>query len=722
VFLIKLFLLIAAIFLASCEERWSLQEFVDHVNENIPEINIQVDDIEGSGTESDPYIVRIQKFEGTRTVPFELKEGEHLVCTDLPASIQIVGNSFEISEAISVGEHPSRCSVFQGESRLGDVYIIVIIFDDAPKLKDEPARNFTKNSVIDSILFVNDGAAVVACVINPALPSGLVLSVTQEGSCAITGVPSESQPATEYVLTGTSASGIDSSAEITITVITLSYPLLDDLSAQIFATTVTIEPLVFTNTGAAVTSCGFVPDLPTGLSVEVHGSTCRIVGTPSATQTATVHTLTATAANGSTDTATIEITVNAANPPVIANQAAQSYLTTVAITPLAFTNTGAAATSCGVSPTLPTGLSVEVNASTCRIVGTPSATQTATVHTVTATAADGSSDTATVSITVAAANPPIIANQSAQNYVTTVAITPLAFTNTGAAATSCGVSPTLPTGLSVEVNASTCRIVGTPSATQTATVHTVTATAADGSTDTATVTVTVAAANPPIIANQSAQNYVTTVAITPLAFTNTGAAATSCGVSPTLPTGLSVEVNASTCRIVGTPSATQTATVHTVTATAADGSTDTATVTVTVAAANPPIIANQSAQNYVTTVAITPLAFTNTGAAATSCGVSPTLPTGLSVEVNASTCRIVGTPTATQTATVHTVTATATDGSIRYSHCNSNSCSSKSSDYCKSKCSKLCHDGGDYTTGIYQHGCSSNILWCITNITYGIIS
>jgi hypothetical protein len=204
------------------------------------------------------------------------------------------------------------------------------------------------------------------------------------------------------------------------------------------------------------------------------------------------------------------------------------------------------------------------------------------VHTVTATAADASTDTATVTITVAAANPPNLANAAAQTYTTTVSAT-FSFTNTGASVQSCSIAPALPGGLGINTNLGTCRINGTPSAAQTATVHTITGYATDGSSDAATVTITVNTASPPIIANITPALALTKdEAMTPASFTNTGSAATSCSSDPTLPTGIAVGVDISTCRLTGTPTGTQSSQSYTITATAADGSSDTATVSISV--------------------------------------------------------------------------------------------------------------------------------------------
>lgn len=539
---------------------------------------------------------------------------------------------------------------------------IAIVVASPPVIADAAAQTFLASTPISAVAFTNSGSTAVSCASSPTLPSGLSVGVSS-GSCRITGTAQSIQTAATYTIIATAADGSKDTATVSITVNPSNPPIIANASAQTFVTTLAVTPLSFTNTGDAVVSCAITPSLPTGLSIAVNASTCRITGTPTASQSATTHTVTATAADGSQDTATVSVTVNAANPPALANASAQTYVTTVAVSALSFTNTGAAVVSCSDSPALPAGLSISVNGGTCRITGTPTASQGATVHTITATGADGTTDTADVTITVTTASPPVVANAAAQSYVTTVAVSALSFTNSGSAVTACSISPALPTGLSLGVNASTCRITGTPTATQTATIHTVTATAADGSQDTADVSITVSSASPPTIADAAAQSYVTTVAISALSFTNSGSAVTSCSVSPALPTGLSLGVNASTCRITGTATVTQAATTHTITATAADGSQDTASVSVTVVAANPPIIANAAAQTYVTTVAISALSFANTGAAVTGCSVSPALPTGLSVSVSASTCQITGTATSTQGATSHTVTGTAADGS-----------------------------------------------------------
>ena len=136
-------------------------------------------------------------------------------------------------------------------------------------------------------------------------------------------------------------------------------------------------------------------------------------------------------------------------------------------------------------------MSVAVAGSTCRISGNPSAAAASATYTVTATAADSSQDTADVAIAVSSSVSPSLADQTAQSYVTGVAISNLDFSNSGLAATGCAVSPALPAGLSVAVAGSTCRISGTPGAAAVSATYTITATAADSSQDSATVTIAI---------------------------------------------------------------------------------------------------------------------------------------------------------------------------------------------------------------------------------------
>ena len=146
-----------------------------------------------------------------------------------------------------------------------------------------------------------------------------------------------------------------------------------------------------------------------------------------------------------------------------------------------------------VSPSLPSGLSL--NTSTGTISGTPTTAQSVATYTVTATGATSgtvvpNTASATVDITITAA--PLIspATQTVNGRVGTA----ISSTSTLSAANFTGnvsysINPALPGGLAL--NAATGVISGTPTATQSATTHTITGTGATSGTATTSVSITV---------------------------------------------------------------------------------------------------------------------------------------------------------------------------------------------------------------------------------------
>ncbi|MDQ7068385.1 MAG: putative Ig domain-containing protein [Sulfurimonas sp.] len=122
-----------------------------------------------------------------------------------------------------------------------------------------------------------------------------------------------------------------------------------------------------------------------------------------------------------------------------------------------------------------------------------------------------------------------------------------------------------------------------------------------------------------------------------------------------LPAGLTL---ANDCSITGTPTTAQIQSLCYVLATNTAGrSIEKVLITINNALVAPSI-ANATAISGTTGTAITSTSFTNSGGAIASCSVAPALPTGLTL---ANDCTISGTPTAAQTATTHTVTATNTN-------------------------------------------------------------
>jgi hypothetical protein len=138
---------------------------------------------------------------------------------------------------------------------------------------------------------------------------------------------------------------------------------------------------------------------------DVDGDITSNIITTGTVDTSTVGTYTITYtvsdAAGNTTTVTRTVTVNPVAVAIVnlADAAAQTYTKDVAISPLAFVNSGGAVDSCDVTPELPVGLAVAVNNNTCEISGTPTVVADTATYTVTGTN-DTGSDTASVDITV----------------------------------------------------------------------------------------------------------------------------------------------------------------------------------------------------------------------------------------------------------------------------------------------------------------------------------
>ena len=170
--------------------------------------------------------------------------------------------------------------------------------------------------------------------------------------------------------------------------------------------------------------------------------------------------------------------------PALISKSSTSIENGVTVVNVKFDNTGGALTSCSVTPTLPSGLHL---ASNCSIYGRATANQSSTLYTVTGVNSLGAS-TATVSIAIIAAAPNLSAISAVLLKNGTVA-TISQFPNSGSAITSCIVSPSLPSGLTL---GNDCSITGTPTVNTASTVYTVTATNSAGS-STASITLEIIA-------------------------------------------------------------------------------------------------------------------------------------------------------------------------------------------------------------------------------------
>jgi len=420
----------------------------------------------------------------------------------LPAGLNVAisndGTSCEISGTPTTTQ-PETVHTITASNAVGsdsaNINIEVIAALAAPVITAPRVQSYTQNNDIGVFSLVNIGGGLLTSCSADTLPAGLNIAISNNRSnCEITGTPTVVQPTTNHIITATNASG-SNTAVVSIEII-LATPLIANPVAQSYTQGAAISVLrLINNGGGSLTSCT-ANTLPAGLIVMVSNdqTSCEISGTPTATQSATNHTITASNATGN-DTAVVGIEVVALTAPfLINNPIVHVYTQNDPIFALLLINNGGNnLTSCSAD-TLPAGLNVTVtnNKTTCTITGTPTAIQPVTNHTITASNAAGS-NTAVVSILVIPPlSAPIIIDPIAQSYTQDNTITTLTVFNFGdGSLTSCSAD-TLPDGLNIAVSGDSlnCEISGSPTTIQSSTVHTITATNAAGS-DTAIVSITV---------------------------------------------------------------------------------------------------------------------------------------------------------------------------------------------------------------------------------------
>lgn len=279
-----------------------------------------------------------------------------------------------------------------------------------------------------------------------------------------------------------------------------------------------------------------------------------------------------------------------------------------------------------------------------------------------------------ISFTTLAAPTNLNYANNAPEYCTGVAVSNAA-TFSGAPATGFSISPALPTGLNFNTTNGT--ISGTPSAASSQN-YTVTVTNACGST-TKAISITVRQAPSGLNYTSNTATYCTNVAISNNIASFSGSAATSFGISPTLPSGLSF--NTSNGTISGTPTAATAATNYTITVNNQCGST---TIVVSITVNATPTITGVTGNSRcgTGTVALSATASSGTinwyaassGGSSLGTGTSYTTPSisaTTTYYVSASNGTCTSTPRTAVTATINTIPGTPTVGTITQPTCQS---------------------------------------------------
>lgn len=506
----------------------------------------------------------------------------------------------------------------------------------------------------------DNGDPIQSCTVTPALPTGLSLNNT---TCVISGTPTVTKAATNYIVTATNSVGPSNGAYVTLTINatapTLSYDASLGTNGNI-GVPMSVSPSTLNDNGANITNCTTSPALPTGLSL--NPSNCAITGTPSVVTVASIYTISVTNSAGTTN-ANVTLSVGASAPQISYAGAAGTTIgikTALSVTPTTLNDNGAAIGGCTASPGLPVWASIHPN--TCVISGTPTDSLAATTYNITATNPAGS-NTTTVVLTVNPAIPEISYGGAAitANMGTPVTITPTSLVANGATVTECIISPTLPAW--AIINHATCEITGTPDQFQANTNYSASAKNSVGVSLSANFSLAINSAAPTLsYAGAAGTNgtYGLMMTVNPTVLTANGSAISGCTSSPMLPTWASL--NATTCAITGFPDANLPPTVFNITVINGIGST-TSPVTLSVGNTVPDLSYSGAAGttgNIGVAMNVAPTSLNQNGSAISNCTSTPSLPSGLII--NGTTCVISGTPTGYLAATTFNITATNSSG------------------------------------------------------------
>ena len=485
---------------------------------------------------------------------------------------------------------------------------------------------------------VNSGGIVANWSVSPALPSGLQFNPFN-GS--ISGVASVNHSGQVYTISASNTGGSDAQSFQLVVVEPL--PVLSYLpSTYVGDVSLTISDMVPTNTGGAIADWSIHPSLPTGITFNTTSG--LISGTPTTTSPSTSYTVFANNSGGSSNVSvTLEIT---GSPPNLSG--ASSSITLVrqdTMVPFTVQHTGSLILEWGVTPSLPLGLTFDIENAT--IYGVPLVNTSAVTHSIWARNAVAN-ETFELTITVLEPAPIVTINVSTYTMTRGVENAPIQPINTGGAIANWSIDGTLPAGL--VFNESTGQIVGTPLVNSTAQSYTLTGANLNNQSS-IVIVITVNEPAPVLATNSTHVIGVVGSPLTGITFNNTGGVVANWLFEQPLPAGL--QFSPSNHTLFGTPNQPSTNRSYTLLATNSGGN-DSIVIHIRIIPPAPRLTAIDNATLIAGTTVVN-FTLENTGGPIDSLVVSPALPDGL--VLNATSLSVEGRPLLPMIATVYTLTA-----------------------------------------------------------------
>ncbi|MFZ4798168.1 MAG: putative Ig domain-containing protein [Bacteroidia bacterium] len=300
---------------------------------------------------------------------------------------------------LNVGNNILNIKVTAQDSSVTKIYTVNMIRNlIAPSSMSYSPSNFIaiRNTSNISSSVTYSGDSITNFSITPALPNGISLNTT---TGLISGIPTVTLPQTVFTITGTNISG-STTANFILTVNNIAPTNLKYNDSIIVATrTITNINSAATYSGDAIASFSITPALPIGVTLNT--TTGLISGIPTVILPQTIYTITGTNSGGSA-TANFKLTVNSIAPSNL------KYTDSIVVATRTITNINSSATYSGdaiasfsISPSLPTGVSLDT--ATGLITGIPMINLPLTIFTITGSNSAGNT-TASFTLTV---NPPL---------------------------------------------------------------------------------------------------------------------------------------------------------------------------------------------------------------------------------------------------------------------------------------------------------------------------